>query len=166
MADRESVVCGCSKGTVSVGLIGCSGIKEAHLVSIATTECFCATPLVYENGRVCWRADETFVGDPHPKFRVEFVGDKRYEIDGLTAERCELRDLDKDIYKYEVKIERGSLFGKSTKVLFTGELPVGSPEELRFKNKRIVLTSVNLIENGEVSNDWLSLPRANISSRI
>ena len=148
-----------AKCTVSVGLIGCSGIKEAHLVSIATVECFCAAPLVYENGRVWWRADETFVGDPHPKFRVEFCGDKTYEIADLTAERCELRDLDKDIYKYEVKIERGSLFGKSTNVLFTGELPVGSPEELRFKNKRIVLTSVNLIENGEVSNDWLSLPR-------
>lgn len=117
---------------------------------ISMVEYFIENPLFYSDGKVCWRVEETFVGERNRQFLVE-IGDNFIETNGLD---CVLFDgLKEDEYKVVVKARNKNIFAKEPYVtLYEGGLVVGRPEQFRFKNKYIRILSVSPSFRSETSN--------------
>ena len=115
--------------------------KELILFKISMVEHFVDNPLFYNDGKVYWRVEETFIGEKNRLFLVE-IGNNIVETNGL--DRVLFDNLREDKYRAIVKAKNKNIFAKETHlVLYEGDLIVGYPEQFRFKNKYIRIISIS-----------------------
>jgi hypothetical protein len=115
------------------------------LFTVSTKEHFIANPLEYNEGKVFWNVENTFIGEKNSDFFLILKSkDNNFRIK-IAHKNSEIENLDKDKYIVQVKIKNKNIFlnTDSYQLIYDGDLHVGSPEELRFKHKRINLISAN-----------------------
>ena len=132
------------------------GGNKFDLFNIATKEHFVENPLIYSNGKVYWNVENTFVGDKDNEFFLIAKANGKHERKKVGVTNIEFGNFEKDIYNIIVKIKDKNIFSKEEKydVIFEDKLLVGSPEELRFKNKIIRLLSANCFKSK--SFEWIN----------
>ncbi len=131
--------------------------KQFDLLSTATKEHFIDNPLIYNNGKVYWDVENTFVGGSDNDFLLDIGGKDvfRNRIDSKNKEI--LSDIKDDIYKITVKIKDKNIFLKDEKwnTIYEGSLTIGKPEKFRFKKKYICIEDINTAFSADIENNWI-----------
>lgn len=136
--------------------IKCGDIKR-KLFEIATKEYFMDNPLKYIDGKVLWEPGDVFVGDKNTRFLL-------YIVSTTSSGNCikeevqqrsqEIFISEKNIYKVLVKRKENNPFlFKKESTIYEGVLYVGTLDELRFKNKKIILLSGNCFDSKRT--EWI-----------
>jgi hypothetical protein len=126
--------------------------REIFLLS--TKEYFLKNPLVYREGNVYWDVENTFIGDKDNEFFLVIQSkDNNLQIQVKNINQ-EIKNLNEDNCKVQVKIKDKNIFSEpdTYQLIFEGNLLIGSPEKLRFKNKIIKLLRANCFNN---KSEWI-----------
>lgn len=128
---------------ISVHIVLGKNIFEIFTVS--TKEHFIANPLTYNDGKVFWNVEDTFVGEKNNEFFLIIKSADNSFRSNFKYKNSEIINLHDDICKIQVKIKDKNIFSKAEnyQLIYEGELLIGSPEKLRFKHKKIILLSAN-----------------------
>ena len=114
-------------------------------------------PLKYIDGKVLWEPGDVFVGDKNTRFLL-------YIVSTTSSGNCikeevqqrsqEIFISEKNIYKVLVKRKENNPFlFKKESTIYEGVLYVGTLDELRFKNKKIILLSGNCFDSKRT--EWI-----------
>lgn len=123
--------------------------------SVSTKEHFIANPLTYTNGKVFWNVEDSFVGEKNNEFFLIIKSADNNFRTKIAYKNSEIRNLNEDICKVQVKIKDKNIFSKteSYQIIYDGELLIGSPDKLRFKYKKIKLLSANCFNSKKI--EWI-----------
>lgn len=131
--------------------------KQFDLLNTATKEHFVDNPLIYNNGKVYWDVENTFIGSSDNNFLLDIGGKDvfRNRIDSKNKEI--LGNFKEDIYKTTVKIKDKNIFLKDERwnTIFEGSLTTGKPEKFRFKRKYICIESINTAFSLDIEKNWI-----------
>jgi len=131
--------------------------KQFDLLNTATKEHFVDNPLIYNNGKVYWDVENTFIGSSDNNFLLDIGGKDvfRNRIDSKNKEI--LGNVKEDIYKTTVKIKDKNIFLKDEKwnTIFEGSLTIGKPEKFKFKRKYICIESINTAFSVDIEKNWI-----------
>lgn len=111
--------------------------------TVGTKPHFIMNPLSYNNGKVFWNAEDAFIGDKTNEFFLIIKSAENNLRTRISCQNSEIKNLLEDVCKVQIKIKNENIFSKaeSYQLIFEGELLIGSPEKLKFKNKMIILLS-------------------------
>ena len=126
-----------------------------EIFTVSTKEHFIANPLTYTDGKVFWNVEDSFVGEKNNEFFLIIKSSDNNFRSKISYKNSEIKDFHDDICKIQVKIKDKNIFSKSEnyKLIYEGELFIGSPEKLRFKHKKIQLLSANCFDSKE--SEWI-----------
>jgi len=145
-------------GTYEIGraIFSNAGMRDVSVFCIIGGDCFkfftvgtkphfIMNPLSYNNGRVFWNVEEAFVGGKNNEFFLIIKSAENNLRTKISFQNSELKDLHEDVCKVQIKIKDKNIFSKaeSYQLIFEGQLLIGSPDKLKFKNKVIKLISAN-----------------------
>lgn len=124
--------------------------------SLATKEHFVTNPLSYKEDKVFWNVEDTFIGDKSNEFFLIIKSAENNFRSKVAFKNSIIDDLKEDVCKVQVKIKDQNIFSAkdSYQLIFEDELHIGSPERLRFKNKRIMLLSASCFGSAKLA--WIS----------
>ena len=98
-----------------------------------------------ENNKLFWNRGGLFVGKPGREFTLQLTGDEK-TLTFRFHESTEYIALPEDTpignYRYEISIQTGGLFKKTTEIIAGGDCVIGDRNLLRFMNRRIVIDAV------------------------
>lgn len=141
-------------------IVSCTNSKEMFgLFNVATKEQFIDNPLIFKHGTVYWDVENTFVGEKNNDFFLIAKGDGNNIIRTKIGDNNkELSSIGDDIYKITVKIKDKNIFSReeSYQTIFEGKLMVGNPDQLRFKNKKILLKKAYCFLKEKSKYEWTS----------
>ncbi|GHT54974.1 hypothetical protein AGMMS49982_20410 [Bacteroidia bacterium] len=120
-----------------------NGNENFELFTTSTKEHFVDNPVSYINGKVYWNVEDTFVGDKDNEFFLIIKSKDNNLRTSVKNANQQINNLYEDICKVQVKIKEKNIFSNAYKLISERDLLIGSPEKLRFKNKRIRLLSAN-----------------------
>ncbi len=127
------------------------GDNKHKLFEIATKEHFVDNPLKYVDDKVLWAPEDVFVGDKDTQFLLTIESTTpsgNSIIEKVIQQNQEIIILKKDIYKVNVKTkEKNPFIHNKESIIYEGVLYVGTFDELRFKNKKIILLSGNCFKS-------------------
>lgn len=124
--------------------------KEVFLIfNVSTKDHFIANPLSYNDGKVFWNTEDTFVGDKNNEFFLIIKSADNNFRSKILSENIEITNLREDVCKVQVKIKDKNIFSRTEnyQLIYEGELLIGSPDKLRFKYKKINLLSANCFDS-------------------
>jgi len=137
--------------TIYIGL----GMEIFEMFTVSTKEHFIRNPLIYNDGNVFWNVEDTFVGDNTSEFFIIVKSTDNNFRSKINYKNCEIKNLYDDICKIQVKIKDKNIFSKAEnyQLIYEGELLIGIPEKLRFRNKKITLLSANCFDSK--NSEWI-----------
>jgi hypothetical protein len=119
--------------------------EKFKIFTVATKEHFIENPLSYNNGKVLWNVEDTFIGDKNNEFFLVVKSSDNNLRTKIGNKNSEIENLYDDVCEIQVKIKEKNIFLRkdSYSPIFEGKLLIGRVEKVRFKNKKIVLLSAN-----------------------
>jgi len=134
-----------NEGTTDFWFFFINGKESYFFFSVATKEYFVSNPLTYKEDKVFWNVEDTFIGDKSNEFFLIIKSAENNFRSKFAFKNSVIDGLKEDICKVQVKIKDQNIFSAkdSYQLIFEGELSIGSPERLRFKNKKIMLLSAS-----------------------
>lgn len=137
--------------SVHIGL----GKDIFEIFTVSTKEHFIANPLTYADGKVFWNVEDSFVGERTNEFFLIIKSADNNFRSKINYKNSEIKNLNDDICKIQVKIKDKNIFSKAEnyQLIYEAELLIGSPEKLRFKNKKIILLSANCFDTKK--SEWI-----------
>lgn len=126
-----------------------------EIFTVSTKEHFIENPLSYIDGKVFWNVEDSFVGEKSNKFFLIIKSADNNYRSKINFKNSEIKNLQDDICKIQVKIQDKNIFSKAEnyQLIYEGELLIGAPEKLRFKYKRITLSSANCFDSKK--SEWI-----------
>jgi len=137
--------------TIHIGL----GKDIFEIFTVSTKEHFIANPLTYSDGKVFWNVEDSFIGEKTNDFFLIIKSADNNFRSKINYKNSEIKSLHDDICKIQVKIKDKNIFSKAEnyQLIYEGELLIGTPEKLRFKNKKITLLSANCFDSKK--SEWI-----------
>lgn len=137
--------------TIHIGL----GKDIFEVFTVSTKEHFIANPLTYSDGKVFWNVEDSFIGEKTNDFFLIIKSADNNFRSKINYKNSEIKSLHDDICKIQVKIKDKNIFSKAEnyQLIYEGELLIGTPEKLRFKNKKITLLSANCFDSKK--SEWI-----------
>jgi len=114
-------------------------------ISISTKEHFASQPVIYSTDYLHWCPQRNYIGNEECKFSLELKNDNtKYSVDNLTItdEIVDIKHIKKDIYKLSVMLHNPNSLLNHGKVIYECDFIVGIKEQLRFKDKEIIIKEV------------------------
>jgi hypothetical protein len=144
-----------NEGLTEISIFISCGKDVFKIFTLSTKEHFITNPLSYADGKVFWNVEDTFVGDKSNEFFLIIKSEENNYRSKITYKNCEISNLNEDICKVKVKIKDKNIFSKRDTYhpLYEGELLIGSPDNLRFKYKKIKLLSANCFDSKK--SEWI-----------
>jgi len=126
-----------------------------EIFTVSTKEHFIANPLTYNEGKVFWNVEDSFVGEKNNEFFLIIKSADNNFRSKINYKNSEIINLHDDICKIQVKIKDKNIFSKTEnyQLIYEGELLIGSPDKLRFKHKKITLLSANCFDSKK--SEWI-----------
>ena len=126
-----------------------------ELFTVSTKEHFIANPLTYNDGKVFWNVEDSFIGEKTNDFFLIIKSADNNFRSKINYKNSEIKSLHDDICKIQVKIKDKNIFSKAEnyQLIYEGELLIGSPDRLRFKHKKISLLSANCFDSKK--SEWI-----------
>lgn len=126
-----------------------------EIFTVSTKEHFIANPLTYSDGKVFWNVEDTFVGEKSNEFFLIVKSADNNFRSKINYKNSEIKNLHDDICKIQIKIKDKNIFSKAEnyQLIYEGELLIGSPDNLRFKYKKIMLLSANCFDSKK--SEWI-----------
>lgn len=144
-----------SEATTDISVFIILGKDIFEIFTVSTKEHFIANPLTYNDGKVLWNVEDTFIGDKSNEFFLIIKSADNNFRSKINYKNSEIKNLHDDKCKIQVKIQDKNIFSKAEnyQLIYEGELLIGLPDKLRFKDKKIILLSANCF-NSEKFN-WI-----------
>lgn len=132
------------------------GIVHFEIFTVSTKEHFIANPLTYTDGKVFWNIEDSFVGEKDNEFFLIIKSVDNNFRSKINFKNSEIKNLHDDLCKVQVKFLDKNIFSKAEnyKLIYEGELLIGSPDELRFKHKSITLLSAKCFNSKK--HEWIT----------
>lgn len=126
-----------------------------EIFTISTKEHFIANPLTYADGKVFWNVEDSFIGEKTNEFFLIIKSADNNFRSKINYKNSKIKNLHDDICKIQVKIQDKNIFSNAEnyQLIYEGELLIGTPEKLRFKNKKISLLSANCFDSKK--SEWI-----------
>ena len=138
---------------ISVNIV--LGSDYFEIFTVSTRQHFISNPLTYNDGKVFWNVEDSFVGEKNNEFFLIIKSQDNNLRLKISHKNSEIKNLFEDVCKITVKILDKNIFVNADKyqIIYTHELIIGSFEKLRFRNKKISLLSANCFES--TKSDWI-----------
>lgn len=132
------------------------GNEYFEIFNISTKEHFIKNPLSYNDGKVFWNVEDSFVGKRNNEFLIIIKSTDNNFRSKVNFENSEIKNLKDDKCKIQVKIKNKNIFlnAENYLLIYEGELLIGTTEKLRFKNKKITLLSASCFNSKK--SEWIS----------
>lgn len=122
-------------------------VQKYVLARVFCKEGFIKNPeFWYQNNKLYWDYGNMFIGKTDRNFILTLFDEKENALDFDIDEEMECvtlpEQMDVGNYRFEVSILSGGLFRKTKEIIAEGNCTIGDENELRFKNRRIVIGAI------------------------
>ncbi len=108
------------------------GKEMFEIFTVSTKEHFIANPLTYNDGKVFWNPEDTFIGDESNEFFLIIKSADNNFQSKIDYKKREIKNLHNDRCIIQVKNKDKNIFSKAEnyQLIFEGELLIGKEERL------------------------------------
>jgi hypothetical protein len=146
-----------NEGKKDISMYCSNARKKFELFNVATEEHFTENPLIYQQGKIYWEVEKTFIGDKDNEFFLAIKSDRNNFRNKIANINCEIQNLYEDVCKIQIKIKNKNIFSKqeSYTTIFEDKLIIGNPKQFRYKNKYLKIEYVR--SSFSNNSNWITL---------
>ena len=134
----------------------CDKRKRYELLTVSKNPHFSSNPIVYNDGKLYWDVENTYVGEKHDEFfAIIKQSNKNQHRIMLSDKNRELNELNgiEGFYTVIIKLKKSNVFcadNKYEEIFRESDFKIGNPHKNRFSGKQLLIKSIWLQDGRQI----------------